>query len=74
MDVSTFTSSRNKTKYVGKFDIELFNEQTGFYKKFSFEENTIEFQVPLTNMPKGLYVIRLIIDNQIIQINNILIK
>lgn len=64
----------SKEIYFGKYDIELFNEQTGHYKKYSFPENSTNVNISLVNMVKGQYIVRLIIENQIVQVSNLLIK
>ena len=68
------TTTLNKERYLGKYDIELFNEQTGYYKKYSFPENSANVNISLTNMIKGSYIIRLIIEGQVVQVSNLLIK
>lgn len=70
----SLTSSSSKIKYLGKYDIELIHEQTGYSKRYSFEENTTNFNISLSDMPKGLYIIRLIIENQIVYINNLFLQ
>ena len=70
----TAISSFNNKKYLGAYNIELVNEQTGFYKKYSFPENTTNTNISLTNITKGLYVVRLIINEQVVHISNLLIQ
>ena len=67
-------STTNKIKYLGRYDIELIHEQTGLSKKYSFPENTTNTNIMLINMPKGLYIVKLIIDNNLVHISNLLIE
>ena len=67
-----FSSETNY--YSGAYTIELYDKNTTLVRKINYKENTPQIQIPISDLTPGNYYLRLIIDNQVINVEQIIIN
>ena len=67
-----FSSETNY--YSGAYTIELYDKNTTLVRKINCKENTPQIQIPISDLMHGNYYLRLIIDNQVIEVEQIIIN
>jgi hypothetical protein len=62
------------TNYNGEYTIELYDENTTLVRKIECGENTPYLQIPVSGLTPGYYYLRLIINNQLIDVKQVIIN
>ena len=68
------TLSLEQNYYNGKYTIELYDENTTLVRKIECEENTPFLQIPISSLTPGYYYLRLIVNNQLIDVKQVIIN
>ena len=64
------TLSLEQNYYNGEYTIELYDENTTLVRQFECGENTPYLQIPVSGLTPGYYYLRLIINNQLIDVKH----
>ena len=60
--------------YNGEYTLELYDQNTTLVRKINCKENTPQMQISVSDLMPGYYYLRLIIDNQIIDVKQVIIN
>ena len=71
---NTRALSSETNYYSGAYTIELYDKNTTLVRKINCKENTPQIQIPISDLMPGNYYLRLIIDNQVIDVEQIIIN
>jgi hypothetical protein len=71
---NTRTISLEQNYYNGEYTIELYDENTTLVRKIECGENTPYLQIPVSGLTPGYYYLRLIINNQLIDVKQVIIN
>ena len=63
-----------KNYYIGEYTLELYDKNTTLVRKINCKENTEQIQIPVSDLMPGYYYLRLLIDNQVVDIKQIIIN
>ncbi len=72
-DVRTMSLNTN-TSYMGTYRLELWHDVYGKVREMDVAENTPSVTMNLAGLNSGIYVLRLIIDNQVVETSQMIIR
>ena len=70
----TMSINNQPTPYMGAYRVELWHDVYGKVKEMDVPENTPTITMNLEGLNSGVYVLRLIIDNQIVETSQLIVK
>ena len=73
-DAQTMSLNNQQTPYMGAYRLELWHDLYGKVREIDVAENTPTVTMNLDGLSSGVYVLRLIIDNQIITAEQLIVK
>jgi hypothetical protein len=73
-DVQTMSLNNQQTPYMGAYRLELWHDLYGKVREIDVAENTPTVTMNLDGLNSGVYILRLIIDNQIITAEQLIVK
>ena len=68
------STNNQPTPYMGAYRVELWHDVYGKVKEMDVPENTPTVTMNLEGLNSGVYVLRLIIDNQIVETSQLIVK
>jgi hypothetical protein len=74
MEDSNKRTINNPEPYMGTYRLELWHDLYGKVRKIDVAENTPTVTMNLDGLSSGVYVLRLIIDNQIVVAEQMIVK
>ena len=72
--IRTISTNNQPTPYMGAYRVELWHDVYGKVKEMDVPENTPTITMNLKGLNSGVYVLRLIIDNQIVETSQLIVK
>ena len=73
-DVQTMSLNNQQTPYMGAYRLELWHDLYGKVREIDASENTPTVTMNLDGLNSGVYVLRLVIDNQIVVAEQMIVK
>ena len=73
-NVSTMALDNQTGQYIGACRLELWHDIYGKVREMDVPENTSVVTMDLGGLSSGIYVLRLIVDNQIVETSQMIIK
>ena len=73
-DVQTMSLNNQQTQYMGAYRLELWHDLYGKVREIDASENTPTVTMNLDGLNSGVYILRLIVDNQIVASEQMIVK
>ena len=73
-DVQTMSLNNQQTQYMGAYRLELWHDLYGKVREIDASENTPTVTMNLDGLNSGVYILRLVIDNQIVVAEQMIVK
>ena len=67
--------ANNELNYSAEeYTLELYDKNTTLVRKINVPQNALQIQIPISDLTPGYYYLRLLIDNQVVDIKQIIIN